>query len=105
MAALDSSEWVFALDTSPTVQHTYQIRPRRLGGAAAGWVQGGGIVDIVIDGIPTGQLMVIANKKSVREDVVSGSTYRIEMAVTSDGLAPATISTQVTVDGIPLAMS
>ena len=77
------------------------------GGAAnwLAWQQGGGIVDILVDGMPTGQLMVIANKKAVKEDIVNGSRYRLEMAITSDGLSPATVDTRASVDGIPLGAS
>ena len=59
-------------------------------------------MDVSIDNVPTGQFMVIANQKSAKEDVVGGSTYRIEMYITSDGLAPSKVDTHVTVDGIPL---
>ncbi|MGO8946309.1 MAG: hypothetical protein ACLQUY_01335 [Ktedonobacterales bacterium] len=104
-AELDTSEWVFALASSPTTRRTYQIRARPNGRTANGWLKGGGIVDVMIDSVPTGGLMVIPNKKTAKEDVVGGSTYLIEMVVTSDGLAPATVDTQVSVDGLPLVAS
>jgi hypothetical protein len=56
----------------------------------------------LIDNVPTGQFMVIPNKRSAREDIVDGSTYRVEMQITSDGLMPSTVDTSVTVDGVPL---
>ena len=99
-----SSRWVFALEGSPTVQHSYQVRPRQIRGTS-GWLQGGGIVDIMIDDVPTGQLIVIANKTTAREDIVQGAQYRLEMAVTSNGLAPAKIDALVSVNGIPLTAS
>jgi len=63
---------------------------------------GGGIVDILIDNVPTGQFMVIPNKKSAKEDVVNGSTYRVEMHITSDGLTASTVHTLVTINGMPM---
>jgi hypothetical protein len=101
-ASFLSSEWVFALASSPGVQHTIRIRARRPGGSAAAWYKGGGIVDILIDNVPTGQFMVIPNKKSAKEDVVDGSTYRVEMQITSDGLTPSRVDTYITVNGVPL---
>jgi hypothetical protein len=101
-ASFNGSEWVFALANSPAVQHTYRIRARQTGGSAAAWYKGGGIVDVLIDNVPTGQFMVIPNKKSAKEDIVDGSTYRVEMQITSDGLSPSTVDTYITVDGIPL---
>jgi hypothetical protein len=59
-------------------------------------------VDVLIDNVPTGQFVVIPNKKSAREDIVDGSTYRVEMQITSDGLTASTVDTNVTVDGVPL---
>jgi hypothetical protein len=93
---------VFALASSPTVQHTYRIRARQPGGSAAAWYKGGGIVDVLIDNVPTGQFMVIPNKKAAKEDVVDGSTYRVEMQITSDGLTPSTVDTYITINGVPL---
>jgi hypothetical protein len=101
-ASFHGDEWIFALASSPAVQHTYRIRARQPGGSAAAWYKGGGIVDVLIDNVPTGQFMVIPNKRSVKEDVVDGSTYRVEMQITFDGLTPSTIATYVTVDGVPL---
>jgi hypothetical protein len=101
-ASFNGNEWVFALASSPAVQHTYRIRARQPGGSAAAWYKGGGIVDVLIDNVPTGQLMVIPNKKSAKEDIVDGSTYRVEMQITSDGLTPSTVDTYITVDGVLL---
>jgi hypothetical protein len=96
-----TDEWVFALASSPTVTHTYRVTARE-GASSSAWYPGGGIVDIMIDSVPTGQLMVVANEKKTREDVADGNLYRLEMEITSDGLAPATIASQVTVNGVAL---
>jgi hypothetical protein len=101
-ASFNGDEWVFALASSPAVQHTYRIRARQPGGSAAAWYKGGGIVDVLIDNVSTGQFMVIPNKRSAKEDIVDGSTYRVEMQITSDGLTPSKVDTYVTVDGVLL---
>ena len=96
-----TEEWVFSLASSPTVTHTYRVTARE-GSSSSAWYPGGGIVDIMIDSVPTGQLMVVPNEKKTREDVAGGNLYRLEMEITSDGLAPATIATSVTVNGVAL---
>jgi len=101
-ASFTSSEWEFALASSPAVQHTYRIRARQTGGSAAAWYKGGGIVGVLIYNVPTGQFMGIPNKKSAKEDIIDGSVYRVEMQITSDGLTPSTLNTSVTVDGVPM---
>jgi hypothetical protein len=101
VGAPGTEEWVFALASSPSVTHTYRVTARE-GASSSSWYSGGGLVDIMIDSVPTGQLMVVANEKKTREDVAGGNLYRLDMEITSDGLAPATIASQVTVNGVPL---
>jgi len=96
-----TEEWVFSLADSPTVTHTYRVTGRE-GSSSSSWHLGGGLVDITIDNVPTGQLMVVANEKRSREDMAGGNLYRLEMEITSNGLAPATIASQVTVNGVTL---
>jgi outer membrane biosynthesis protein TonB len=96
-----TDEWVFSLNSSPTVTHTYRVTARQGSGTGA-WYLGGGILDVTIDNVPTGQLMVIANEKKVRDDIVNGAHYRLEVEITSNGLASSTITSAVTVNGSAL---
>ena len=96
-----TDEWVFSLNSSPTVTHTYKVTARPGSGTGA-WYLGGGILDVAIDNVPTGQLMVIANEKRVRDDIVNGAHYHLEVEITSNGLASSTIRSAVTVNGSAL---
>jgi hypothetical protein len=96
-----TDEWVFSLNSSPTVTHTYRVTARQGSGNGA-WYLGGGILDVTIDGVPTGQLMVIANEKKVREDVVNAAHYRLEVEITANGLASSSIRSAVKVNGSEL---
>jgi hypothetical protein len=46
--------------------------------------------------------MVVANETKVREDVVHGAHYRLEVEITANGLASSTIRSAVSVNGSPL---
>jgi hypothetical protein len=96
-----ADEWVFSLNSSPMISHTYRVTARSGSGTGA-WYLGGGILDVTIDSVPTGQLMVIANEKKVREDIVNGAHYHLEVEITSNGLASSTVTNAVTVNGSTL---